>query len=149
MEKTVLFKFILQAVAVAFAASVIPKKKIKKKQAFVLGLTSAVVFLLLDILSPTVKILDEGFSDSDQNLHKKMIKNRNRNQKMDSMHKKMINNHLYRIQHTGGSIHETPVTEFENELVGIEGFSDEFRTNKMRELNEFGTPDVRKFLSEN
>ena len=166
----ILLKYTLQGVAVAVAASLIPKNKIKGREVIVLGLTAAVVFLLLDIYAPSIGIgarHGAGFSIGSQLVgglgtavgavspgpSSPVEGFSSRNGRMMKMHNRMVQNDIFRMRHTGGPLHEEPMLNSDYmtsqngnntnaNANGKEGFSEVFKMEKMEMLNQIGKVGV-------
>jgi|TARA_B000000475_G_C15969315_1_gene436356 hypothetical protein len=51
---TRLFKYLLEGFIVGFIAIILPKNKLEWNEIWIIGLTAACVFSILDLLSPTI-----------------------------------------------------------------------------------------------
>ena len=49
-------KYLIEGLAVAFAAMLIPKTKLNMGEVFALGITAACVFIVLDLVSPGIGV---------------------------------------------------------------------------------------------
>lgn len=138
----ILIKYILLGTSVAIAASLIPKTKIKKNEIITLGLTSAVIFLMLDIYAPSVGSgakQGAGFGIGSQlvggltpavegmngNNNNTMGGFSGRDQKLKKLHNETISREMNRLRYTGGSMHSDPQLNGDYHSYGMMGPEEE------------------------
>ena len=160
----VMLKYLLEGVAVSLAASLVPRRQLRAGEVIALGVTAAATFLLLDMFAPAVgggarhgsgfavgaRLVGglEGFEGSA------------RNHRIRDMHNQMVMNDVYRMKHTGGSLHEDDnddhvigpeldsdykhypdaMEQAEEMNANVEEFSasEKVRTNRLLRLNRIG-----------
>ena len=58
-----LIKYILMSLIIIIAMRYIPDNKIQQKEIIMIGITSSIVFAILDMISPSIKIYKTTTSD--------------------------------------------------------------------------------------